>query len=495
MIFTSIYFFVFFTIGFLVYRILPTRWHKGWLLFLSLWFVCTYSISFGLILLILSTLLYFYARSIERAPKRTGLLLGIGITFLALIFIFFGRFDYLFEGLNQGITGWRIDLPLDIKFILAPVGASFLLLQAIAYIVDVHHRRIPARNSWLDVTLYLIYFPKLLAGPIERPGNFFKKIDAPFNLDENKFWRNFYLIFIGFVRKILIADPLMALLPDNVFWVSSTTVGFKALLSLVAFSIGLYHDFAGYSDIARGVSGMFGIDLTVNFRFPFHATSFSEFWRRWHISLSDFLRDYIYYPLSRTLHRKDPEHARIWTLVLPPLATMLVSGLWHGVSWNMLVWGGLHGILMALEGLFRARQKVTSEVRSGWQNTFSALVVFIVFTLLLIPFKAGLSGGWVFIKNMFSGYGSWSEIAAAIQKFFLSFGNPMTLISMLFQLRIIIILIAAIVLDNLLAKGKEEESVMRWPAWVRVVLLSVCTIAMILFSTGDGLQLFIYQGF
>jgi alginate O-acetyltransferase complex protein AlgI len=495
MSFVSAYFLAFFAFGLLVYRLLPGRWRKAWLLLLSFFFVSTYSLPFGILLFIFSSLLYITAIAVERYRRRAVYIVASAILLLAILFVFFSKFGFLLDGLNVAIGNWQVSLPLDIQLIFVPVGISFLILQTVAYVIDVHLGRIPARRSWLDVTLYVLYFPKILAGPIERPGHFFKKIEAPSALDEEKFWRCFYLLFIGFVRKILIADPLMSLLPARAFTASSTTVGFQALFSLLAFSIGLYNDFAGYSDIARGVSGLFGIDLVVNFRYPFQATSFSDFWRRWHISLSDFLRDYIYFPLTRVFLKIDPGHERLGTLFLPPIATMLVSGLWHGISWNMVVWGGLQGLLLAIERLIQVHRKTTVEKKSAWRKAFSIVMVFSIVTLLWIPFKAGLAGGWVFLRNLLGGYGSWADVIASVNGFFLSLGDPLQKTSTLLPLRGMVLLVFAIALDLVLSKGREDESMMRWPAWVRILALSVFTILMLLFSMGDTLKLFIYQGF
>ncbi len=492
---TSAYFIAFVVFGLVVHHVLPLRFRNGWLLFLSIFFVCSYSIPFGIFLAFFSTLLYFTALAVERGKNHRGYLLYFAIICIAILFIFFSKFSYLLEGLNVIIKNWKIQLPLDLQLILIPVGVSFLALQAIAYLVDVHQRRIPAQRSWVKLTLFLFYFPKILAGPIERPGPFFKKIGESIPNNEERFWRNSYLIFIGLVRKILIADPLMAMLPNNTFTVSSTTMGFQALFSLLAFGIGLYNDFAGYSDIARGISGMFGIDLAVNFRYPFLATSFSDFWRRWHISLSDFLRDYLYYPFSRFLLKRNPDHTRLVTILLPPLVTMLISGLWHGISWAMLLWGGLHGLLLAVERLLQVRSGANEEQKPIWKKAISTAVVFVVITLLWIPFRAGLAGGWAFLRGLFSGYDNPFVVTGSLTDFFVAPKPAEAGFFHLFLFRGWVLLAFAIVLDLILAKGGEDESMMHWPVLVRIAVLALLTIALLLFSTGDTLKLFVYQGF
>jgi D-alanyl-lipoteichoic acid acyltransferase DltB (MBOAT superfamily) len=231
----------------------------------------------------------------------------------------------------------------------AVIGVSFYTLQAISYLVDLYSGHLRIRGSLTAVALYLAYFPKLLAGPIERAPVFFERLRRPHSVDDDVLARAFVLLAIGITRKVAIADPLRQLLPDAAFTTPHEVGAASLAIALIGFAIVLYNDFAGYTQIMRGVSLLFGIELSANFAQPFFATSFSDFWNRWHITLSHWLRDYIYLPLSRRMLRRDPRLWNVSNLVLPPLATMLASGLWHGGSWHMLIWGALHGSLLIVE--------------------------------------------------------------------------------------------------------------------------------------------------
>jgi len=189
---------------------------------------------------------------------------------------------------------------------------------------------VPAEPDVVHFALYLAYFPKLLAGPIERARSFLPRLTAAGDVTNDVLARSATLIVIGIGRKLLIADPLFSRIPAEVTVDPLQYPAPRLLVWLVAYAFALYNDFAGYTDIVRGVSGLFGIELSRNFAAPFFSRNFTELWTRWHITLSSWLRDYIYFPLSRALVRRNPNATHFVTLFVPPMVTMLVSGLWHG---------------------------------------------------------------------------------------------------------------------------------------------------------------------
>jgi alginate O-acetyltransferase complex protein AlgI len=190
--------------------------------------------------------------------------------------------------------------------ILVPLGLSFYVLQTISYLVDVYRGQLKAERNWMNFALYLAYFPKIIAGPIERARSFLPKLAPARIVDNSMISRGVSLIFVGMVRKLLIADTLTAFILPDVFEVPAKYTPPELIGWLVIYAFALYNDFAGYTDIVRGISGLFGIELSSNFRVPYFSRNFTEFWSRWHITLSEWLRDYIYFPLSRALGRRNP---------------------------------------------------------------------------------------------------------------------------------------------------------------------------------------------
>ena len=298
--------------------------------------------------------------------RRTWLWLGIAINLAALLLTRYLR------GSGPAIVA----------------GLSFYSLQAISLLVDSYTGALRTRPSFAAVAVYLAYFPKLLAGPIERPRSFFDRLSQPKPVDDATVSRASTLIVSGMTRKLVIADPLSRLLPHDAFSSEASLAPAASALVLVVFAFVLYNDFAGYTRIARGVSALFGIDLSRNFVRPFYAVSFADFWTRWHITLSFWIRDYVYLPLSRALLRRNPTLWNPANLVLPPMVAMLLSGVWHGTTYGMTVWGGLHGAYLVIErvvGLV-GRKALASRGGSSWRRIPAMLLVFSASTAALAFF-------------------------------------------------------------------------------------------------------------
>ena len=227
--------------------------------------------------------------------------------------------------------------------ILLPVGMSFYVLQAISYLVDSYQGHISNNVSFVNVALYLVYFPKLLSGPIERAGSFLPKLSVSRVVDNQQITQSVAMILIGLMRKVVVADVIIARISPNFYKSPDSFSAIDLFFWWIAFMISLYNDFAGYTSIVRGISGLLGIDLSPNFENPFFSTSITEFWNHWHMTLSHWLRDYIYFPLSRFLRRYNQNRTFIPNIVIPPLITMFLCGLWHGESWNYVLWGLFNG--------------------------------------------------------------------------------------------------------------------------------------------------------
>jgi D-alanyl-lipoteichoic acid acyltransferase DltB (MBOAT superfamily) len=224
----------------------------------------------------------------------------------------------------------------------------------------------PPTRSLLDYAIFVAFFPALPAGPMDRARRLLSQIAQPRRVSSAQVAAGWYLVLWGLYKKLVIADNL-AKIVDPVFQDPSGYAGLDILLAVLAFGVQIYSDFSGYSDIARGLAKMLGFELTVNFRLPFFALNPADFWQRWHISFSEWLRDYIFFPLRRALLKMGLGRAAqpLASLpeVLPPLLTMLASGLWHGAGWTFLLWGGYHGLLMVLYRLFEKRP-----IHQGWRS-------------------------------------------------------------------------------------------------------------------------------
>lgn len=294
---------------------------------------------------------------------------------------FFKYADFFANSAVDAANSIGVELSTPTLEILLPVGISFYTFQTLSYTFDVYRRSIPATRDLLTFATYVAFFPQLVAGPIERA----KRL-LPILSDQQGRYRPvgiarrqaISLILVGLFKKIVIADGLAPIV--NEVYADPNAYGSVAIwFAIIGFAIQLYGDFAGYTDIARGVAALLGIELVVNFREPHLSRNITEFWRRWHISLSDWLRDYVYVPLGG--NRRGP----IRTLTNLML-TMLLGGLWHGASWNFVIWGGLHGLFLIVHRLsFGGR---VSDAEPSKRDVPSIASTFALVALALVPFRA-----------------------------------------------------------------------------------------------------------
>jgi len=370
-----------------VYYLLARTAQNVWLLAASYVFFATISWQYTLALLLVTIVNYFIGR---KAASRAWLMLG-----LTLDIVSFASLKLL-----SGPYGPRLIsfIQPDLLNLLLPVGFSFYILQAITYLIDVHRGQAQPAQTFVDFALYLAYFPKLLAGPIERPARFLSALEADRRVTNADLARSAGLILVGIVRKVIIADRINALVPPTVFSDPASFSSLELIVWWLVFTFGLLNDFHGYTTLMRGLSGLFGIELSVNFRQPFFSRSFSDFWNRWHISLSFWLRDYIFFPARRwIMQRRWPQ----WTAtLLPPLLTMLVSGYWHGAYATMIFWGLLHGVYLVAEQFLKfPRTHDTNKPRA----LLGTLLVFTLTSLLWIPFaSSSLRATFEYMTRMLS---------------------------------------------------------------------------------------------
>lgn len=454
----SVQFLVFTILTLGVYYLLGRKAQNFWLLLVSYFFYGTFGSQYALVLCAVTILNYYIG---QRVKSRPWFALGITLNLSSFIAL----------KLLSGPYGPRlIPYTTDILSLLLPIGFSFYILQAISYLVDVRSEVAKPADSLLDFALYLSYFPKLLSGPIERPASFLAKLDHDRRVDGTALTRGLGLILVGLIRKVVLADRLSLFLPPTVFTNPMDFSSLEKIIWLLVFVFSLYNDFAGYTSIVRGISALMGIELSPNFRQPFFATSLSDFWTRWHISLSFWLRDYIFFPLRRWLMRKHT--LKLLAMILPPLLTMLASGFWHGAYASVMVWGGLHGLYLILEQPLRSSGQ-SNRIRA----VFAALLVFSITTLTLIPFAASSLGSAVgFIRGLFA---FTSQITTNVPALDLSAA-----------------LILTLWLDWQEARHSTEAFYLKWKPSTQAWGFAAAVWILILFlSPGMQAVTFVYQGF
>ena len=342
MLFNSLDFFVFVCIVFLLYTRLSLKKQNILILVSSYFFYGCWDYRF-LSLIIISTLVDYWAGlriHTEAKRKKRKIYLVLSVCTNLGILGFFKYFNFFISSaetilsyLGCDASGWRLH-------IILPVGISFYTFQTMSYTIDIYNRNIKPTHNIIDFAAFVAFFPQLVAGPIERASRLLPQIARPRVLTMEKCKQGVWLIVWGLFKKTVIADNLAEIV-NPVFASQSHLNTGLVLISLYAFAFQIYCDFSGYTDIARGVARCMGIDLMVNFNLPYLAVNPSDFWRRWHISLSTWLRDYLYIPLGGNRKGRVRRNINLMT-------TMLLGGLWHGAAWTFVIWGAYHGVLLII---------------------------------------------------------------------------------------------------------------------------------------------------
>lgn len=381
MLFNSIHFFIFAPLVIFIFFIIPKRYQNYWLFLMSLYFYAVFKFLYVFLLLysiVISYLsIYFIFRFYNKQNlKKIFMILGI-MGNLALLIIF--KYLVQFYDILNFFLGFS---PCDKEFIeppniLLPMGISFFSLQAISAIVDSYYGTIEKPKHILYFGLYLSFFPQLVAGPILRTKDLLDQFYFHKKFDFTNFRYGFFYIVSGFYKKTLIADQISNSV-DQVFNAPWEYHSLSLWLSVFLFSIQIYCDFSGYSDIAIGTARILGYTLPENFRRPFFSVTMGEFWRRWHISLSSWFRDYVYVPLGGSKVSSIRTYINVFI-------TMFISGIWHGAGWNYVLWGSIHGVFLLLEK-FLLSFKIIKQIKlPKW---FGITYTFWVFSFTFFFFRA-----------------------------------------------------------------------------------------------------------
>ncbi|UTW63587.1 MBOAT family protein [bacterium SCSIO 12741] len=406
MVFNSANFLLFFGAFFLLYwfvnKRLSVSFRNALILLASYWFYGAWDWRF-LGLIVLSSLIDFMLGQRifqSKSERQRRLLVGTSLMVNLGILGFFKYFHFFVGSFSQLLNAMGVDVPTSTLEIILPVGISFYTFQTLSYTLDIYKRKIKPAKDWLSFFAFVAFFPQLVAGPIERASSLLPQFYEKKVFERSNYVSGLRLVLWGFFQKIVIADNF-GVLADAIFDSTMEANGLTVLVGTFFFGLQIYADFSGYSSIAIGLSRMLGFQLMTNFQTPYLATSFRDFWQRWHISLSTWFRDYLYIPLGGS--RKGLGRTYVNLII-----TFLLSGLWHGANITFLIWGGMHGVLLAVER------------RLAWHrgSVLYAPVVFGLVMLLWLPFRAK---GWSHLSQLltslvqFSAYNlsQLSEIIAA----------------------------------------------------------------------------------
>lgn len=346
------------------------------LLLASLLFYSWWDIRFTLLLLIAIGVAYVCALKLFRSKLKKQICI-IGVVTLLCILGFFKYYNFF---VNSFCDLFSINNTIAISVIL-PVGISFYTFQAISYIADVYYGKIEPVSDFSKVALYISFFPQLVAGPIVRSKDFINQLDEVIKIRKDNLLFGIQIFLFGIIKKVVIADRL-AVCVDAVFAAPAQYSAISLISAAVTYSLQIYCDFSGYSDMAIGIARMLGYELCRNFNVPYISKNPTEFWRRWHISLSSWLKDYIYIPLGGNRKGKLRQYINLFV-------TMLLGGLWHGANWTFVIWGGAHGIALIFHKIFAAKD---DKSRNKLMELFSIISTYIFVCICWIFFRAETIG-------------------------------------------------------------------------------------------------------
>lgn len=394
MLFNSINFLIFFPIVTILYFILPCKIKQFWLLVASYYFYMSWNLKYGVLLLTYTIIGYVIARIlgyIQNNPskKKQGIfgakgLLAIGIAICLLLLFCFKYLAFISSIFERSLRLIGISYNNPDFSIVLPVGISFFAFQSMGYIIDVYRGDVAVEKDFVKYALFISFFPQLIAGPIERAANMFSQFSHPKAFSWKDFREGFLIMLWGYYLKLVLADRI-AIVVDTVYSDINMYQGWYIVIATMLFAIQIYCDFAGYSTIAIGASRILGINLMENFNSPYMSKSVAEFWRRWHMSLTTWFRDYVYIPLGGSHKGNARKH-------INRIVVFLLSGIWHGAGVHFLIWGGINGLYISLgEALLPVKNKLIRILNLN-PKTLAFRVSQVILTFLFVDFA------WLFFR-------------------------------------------------------------------------------------------------
>ncbi len=486
MTFNSWEFLLFYPLVAILYFILPKKpiFRTGLLLIAGYVFYMYAQPALGILLLGTTAVSYFAALRIEKTEKRREKRLWLVLTlFVCLgVLFFFKYFDFFSESVSAlfGLFGGTKD-PVLLHLIL-PVGISFYTFQTLSYVIDVYRGDIGAERNFAYFALFVSFFPQLVAGPIERPENLLPQLKEIHTFDKDDFLRGSAVMLLGFFKKVVVADGIAAAV-EAVYGAPEAASGFAVLLATVLFAVQIYSDFSGYTDIATGCARILGIRLMKNFDHPYAATSVRDFWSRWHISLSSWLRDYLYIPLGG--NRKGKART-LFNLFL----VFLLSGLWHGAAFTFVLWGAIHG-LYQIVGRLTEKPRARLLQKTGLApDGILVRSVSTVLTFVLVDFA------WLFFRA-----DSLADAGILLTKLFTSWDTPLSSalgamgLNLSAILAILLSILLLFLLDRLVRYDEADDSRLLYHNGAYFYLLFVIFLSFALLLSENRESTFIYFQF
>lgn len=461
MLFNSIPFVIFLIIAFTIYWIIPNRFRIIFLLIASYYFYMNWNPVYVLLIIMMTIIAYISGMLIEKNYHKKTVLATSILLLLGTLF-FFKYFDFLCNNIINVLGLLNIQLSPVVSKLVLPVGISFYTFQIIGYCIDVY-RGEKAEHNIITLAAFVSYFPQLVAGPIERTRELLPQLkkEKKFNYDQATY--GLKLMAWGYFKKICIAD-MLAKYVDKVFANVNNYFGFALVIVIFMFAVQIYCDFSGYSDIAVGVSKLFGIDLMKNFKSPYFSKNIKEFWSRWHISLSSWFKDYLYIPLGG--NRKGKIRTCINYLIV-----FLTSGLWHGANLTFVFWGFLHGVAQVFENLFFSKNKRIKKIPSF----IRVMIIFVFCTLAFVFFRASsINEAFLIFRKIFSGITHFSQyIKLGLSS--LNISNY-SLFCILFPLVLLGVFDYFSLKSDVIKKVSDQKNYIRWTIYVVFALFIIFSI-------------------
>ena len=442
-----------------------------WLLLIASYYFYASNNHWLIVLILASTQIdYVVAKAIERATDQAQRrrLLWVSLVGNLGMLAFFKYFNFFAASMAGALHLVGVEVQYRPWEILLPVGISFYTFQSMSYTLDVYYGYIRAEQSWSRFAFYVAFFPQLVAGPIMRAREFLPQITRPPTLDGETCEQALALIARGLLKKMVLADYFLGPHADLAFDTPGAVSTLAAWIGLYAFTFQIYFDFSGYTDIAIGCSRLLGFDLPDNFNLPYVAESFSDFWRRWHISLSTWLRDYLYIPLGGN---RMPTRVGVYRNLM---LTMLLGGLWHGAAWHFVIWGALHGTYLVVERYFLERAP-TPPQRSAAGLALRRLLIFHAVVLTWLVFRAQDNTLlWELIRALCGGSTQALSLSGS-------------------QLMACVVIVASYVAQGVALRWDPMQAFARLPAPIRS--LSYAGLVVLVLAYNVGAQPFIYFQF
>lgn len=493
MLFNSFDFLVFFPVVVLLYYVIPKKTRYIWLLISSYFFYMSWNAKYAILIAISTIITWLSGLLLSKAntpSEKKGIVAGSLISNLGILF-FFKYFNFTIANLNLILEKAHLHVLENPFDILLPVGISFYTFQALSYTIDVYRGEVEPEKNPFRYALFVSFFPQLVAGPIERSKNLLSQVQNVENIKPKykEIVNGLILMAWGLFIKMVIADRISILVDyvfDNMFHFGS----FELLAGAIGFSLQIYCDFNGYSTIAVGAAKVMGFSIMDNFDTPYFAVSVSDFWKRWHISLSTWFRDYVYIPLGGNRCSKPRKYMNL-------MITMLVSGLWHGADWTYVFWGGIHGVYQVIGDLVKPIRKKAREILQVNTEAFSfrfgqMVVTFALTTFAWIFFRASsLKQAFTYIGRLFSRWNPWVLFDQSMYRL----GLDMT------EMHILLVAVIVLLLVDILRYKKKEslaDFMQRqnlWFRWIAVFALIVVVLVYGEYGIDFNSNQFIYFDF